>query len=323
MENQVLGYKSPLYGRRTAQFKVLPFGFDETLEYLDGGFSPQDAAVLYGATGGIPLYVSLIDEGLSVAENIMLNFLSPAGYLFEEPTNLIKQECREPARYNAIIKAVSDGASRLSTIAGKAGMETSLCSTYISKLISIGILKKEYPFREERGKKTIYRLSDGMFRFWYRFIPNNMSLIQRRQAKTAYDRIERHIPDFMGAVFEDICLSHLWRLNIAGRTPFPFVDAGRWWGNNPTKREECEIDIVADDDGSHAIFAECKWTDDVVRTDVLDALMEKSEIFRYASKHYFLFAKSGFSQGVRSQASALGNVTLVSLGDMTSSALTE
>ena len=30
MENQVLGYKSPLYGRRTAQFKLNPFTFQET-----------------------------------------------------------------------------------------------------------------------------------------------------------------------------------------------------------------------------------------------------------------------------------------------------
>ncbi|MDR1689385.1 MAG: ATP-binding protein, partial [Clostridiales bacterium] len=29
MENQVLGYQSPLYGRRTAQFKILPFSFFE------------------------------------------------------------------------------------------------------------------------------------------------------------------------------------------------------------------------------------------------------------------------------------------------------
>ena len=33
MENQVLGYKSPLYGRRTAQFKIRPF------TYKDIGFT--------------------------------------------------------------------------------------------------------------------------------------------------------------------------------------------------------------------------------------------------------------------------------------------
>ena len=30
MENQVLGYQSPLYGRRTAQMKILPFDYRET-----------------------------------------------------------------------------------------------------------------------------------------------------------------------------------------------------------------------------------------------------------------------------------------------------
>ena len=30
MEDQVLAYKAPLYGRRSAQFKILPFNFSET-----------------------------------------------------------------------------------------------------------------------------------------------------------------------------------------------------------------------------------------------------------------------------------------------------
>ncbi|MDR1204991.1 MAG: ATP-binding protein, partial [Peptococcaceae bacterium] len=125
MENQILGYQSPLYGRRTAQFRILPFDFEQTKQYFDGGhFSKEDIALLYGVTGGVPLYLSLIDKQLSVSDNIKLNFLSPTGYLFEEPGNLVKQECREPAQYNAIIKAIAGGASRLSEIAGKTGLET-------------------------------------------------------------------------------------------------------------------------------------------------------------------------------------------------------
>ena len=34
MEHQVLGYKSPLYGRRTAQFKITPFDFWEARQML-------------------------------------------------------------------------------------------------------------------------------------------------------------------------------------------------------------------------------------------------------------------------------------------------
>ena len=168
MENQVLGYQSPLYGRRTAQFKILPFDYATTKEYFADSFSNLDIAFLHGITGGVPLYLSLMDKKLSVKDNIKRNFLTPSGYLFEEPGNLIKQECREPAHYNAIIKTITEGASRLSEIASKVGLETSLCATFLSKLITIGIVKKEFPFREDKSKKTIYRLNDGMFRFWYK-----------------------------------------------------------------------------------------------------------------------------------------------------------
>jgi AAA+ ATPase superfamily predicted ATPase len=315
MENQVLGYQSPLFGRRTAQFKISPFDFEQTREYFADSFSALDTAVLYGVTGGVPLYMSLIDRQRGLADNIKTNFLTPSGYLFEEPGNLIKQECREPAQYNAIVKAIANGASRLSEIAGKVGLETALCSTYISKLISIGIVRREHPFREETAKRTIYRLDDSMFRFWYRFIPDAMPLIQRGEAELAYRRIEPQIPAFMGAVFEDICIQHLWRRNIEGKTPVAFIDAGRWWGNNPKKREECEIDIMADNK-EDAIFAECKWTNEDVGLSVLDTLVERSELFSYGRKYYYLFSKSGFSPGLLSQAARMENVSLVSFENM-------
>ena len=315
MENQVLGYKSPLYGRRTAQFKVSPFDYTQTIEYFSDSYSAQDTALLYGITGGIPLYMSIIDSHCSVVENIKKNFLEPSGYLFEEPGNLIKQECREPAQYNAIIKAIANGASRLSEIAGKVGLETALCSTYISKLISIGIVKKEYPFREETSKKTIYRLGDSMFRFWYRFIPDTIALIQRGKKELAYQHIHPQIPAFMGAVFEDICLQYLWTQSGVAQTPISFIDAGRWWGNDPIKRTECEIDIVADNK-EEAIFAECKWTNETVGLDVLNTLIERSGLFRYVRKYYYLFAKTGFSSEVLSQAARVDNVSLICFEEM-------
>jgi AAA+ ATPase superfamily predicted ATPase len=313
MENQVLGYQSPLYGRRTAQFKIHPFDYAQTREYFS--FSGTDCALLYGITGGIPLYMSLMDSHLSVEENIKQSFLSSSGYMFEEPANLIKQECREPAQYNAIIRAIAGGASRLSSIASKVGLETALCSSYIAKLISIGIVKKEHPFREETGKKTIYRLDDSMFRFWYRFIPDNISLIQHGETDLAFEQIQPLLPAFMGDVFEDICLQYLWELNIAKKTPILFTDAGRWWGNNHQKREECEIDIIAANKDD-AIFAECKWTNEPVRLDILEKLLERSELFNYKKKFYYIFAKTGFTSAVRAEALKLGNVTLVEFMEM-------
>jgi len=47
MENQVLGYKSPLYGRRSCQFKIEPFNYYECAPLLPG-FNDIDKITLYG-----------------------------------------------------------------------------------------------------------------------------------------------------------------------------------------------------------------------------------------------------------------------------------
>jgi AAA+ ATPase superfamily predicted ATPase len=154
-----------------------------------------------------------------------------------------------------------------------------------------------------------------MFRFWYRFIPDHLSLINRDEADLAYERIRTQIQAFMGAVFEDMCKQYLWRQNIAGRTPVPFTEAGRWWGSDPGRREACEIDIVADD-RRDAIFAECKWTNEPVGPDLLTRLLEKSALFRqYGNKYYYLFAKNGFTDALAAEAERRRDVRLVGFGD--------
>jgi hypothetical protein len=316
MENQVLGAKSPLFGRRTAQFRILPFDFYEVREYFAGGpFSREDIALLYGITGGIPLYLSLMDKTQSVEDNIKQNFLTASGYLFEEPGNLIKQEFREPAQYNAIIKAIATGSSRLSEICSKVGVESGLCAAYITKLISIGIVKKEHPFREETGKRTIYSLDDGMFRFWYRFIPDNMALISRGEANIAFGQFSSQISAYMGSVFEEICKQYLWRLNTTKQLPFLFTDAGRWWGANRIKKSECEVDIIAANK-DEAIFAECKWTNECIGADVIDTLLERSDLFTFSKKYIYLFAKTGFTDGAKERADAADNIMLICYQDM-------
>ena len=91
MEDHVLSYKAPLYGRRTAQMKILPFDFAETCAYFRK-FSPEDMALIYGIVGGTPQYLLQMDEQISVEENIKNTFLNPSSSIFEEPENLLKQE---------------------------------------------------------------------------------------------------------------------------------------------------------------------------------------------------------------------------------------
>ena len=211
MEEQVLGYKSPLYGRRTAQFKIHPFSFWEAKEMLPG-FTGQEQAVLYGVTGGIPEYLSRINNGISLDENIIRLFFDESGHLFEEPVNLMKQELKEPMTYHSIIAAIASGASRLNEIATKTGLESGGCSNQLSSLIALQIVRKEIPVTEsENSRKTLYRLEDSMYLFWYRFVRPYSSSIMCGVGRQVYETIMiPQMNDFMGTVFENICKQYLF-----------------------------------------------------------------------------------------------------------------
>ena len=314
MEDNVLAYKAPLYGRRTAQLKIQPFDFFESCRYFEN-FSGEDKALAYGIMGGTPQYLMQLDDRLSIEDNIKNTHLNPASSIFEEPNNLLKQEVREPAIYNAVITAIATGASKMSEISGKIDEDTSVCATYIKNLISLGIVKKEMPYGEKSGRKTIYSIEDNMFRFWYRFVPGNTSLISRGAADLAYSRIAPELSAYMGGVFEEICKQYLWRLLLAGKCAVSFTELGRWWGANPKTRTQEEIDIMGTDKDS-ALFGECKWTNDKVDLGVLETLVERSSLFHFGKTHFYLFSKSGFTKGCIDKAAALGNVSLVSYGDM-------
>lgn len=316
MEEQVLGYKSPLYGRRTAQFKLHPFTFFEARKMLPG-FSPEEQAVLYGVTGGIPEYLSRISQTRTMDENILELFFDESGRLFEEPVNLLKQELREPASYHSIISAIAGGASRINEIATKTGMETSGCSNQIASLTALGIIRRETPVTEGvSSRKTIYRLEDSMFLFWYRFVRPNMSGIIQNAGETIYEHVVKpNMSDYMGRVFEDMCQQYLYHPQIYATLPFLPGNIGRWWGTDPVKKRQEEIDLMAIQD-NQALLGECKWRNAPVNREILEQLLDRGCLFHYDKISYFLFSKTGFTEDVLEYEEADSSLYLVSFGDI-------
>jgi len=316
METQVLSYKSPLYGRRTAQLRIAPFSYFESLPFYDA-YAYTDKAVIYGITGGIPEYLTKIDQSKSVKENIIDLFLMASGHLYEEPSNLLKQELREPSTYNGIIEAIAEGATRLNVIATKCGIESNKCAKYLKSLLSLGIAKKEFPITETSSKKSIYLLDDMMFRFWYRFVFPNMSAIVSGLGREIYDyEVTENLSAYMGLVFEEICKQYLIEEAKKNTLPFFTGKVGRWWGGNPKEKRQEEIDILAYRKDS-GLFCECKWTNSPVDIDILNDLEAQSDLFSFSKKFYWLFAKTGFTDKLINEAKKRVNVRLIRFEDMT------
>ena len=317
MEEQVLGYQSPLYGRRTAQYKILPFDYLTSSLMLEG-FSTEEKLVLYSVTGGVPEYLSRIDQNLSVYENVRDLFFNPSGRLFEEPGDLLKQELKMPQTYNAIITAIAEGKSKLNEIAAQAGIETSQCSQMLNTLIKLGLCSKVVPITEKAdSRKTLYVLEDQMFVFWYRFVMPDISRITAvLGAMVCKEVFEGQLSSHVGYAFEQCAIQYMWLQLKKGTFPVQFPKIGRWWGGNAALKKEEEIDFIALKENK-AIFGECKWRSHSQGEEVLNDLIRKSELFpSYAKKYYALFSKSGFSKGLLAKASLQKNALLFTAEDM-------
>ena len=204
----------------------------------------------------------------------------------------------------------------MSEISNKVGENTNVCSIYLKNLLTLGIVQKETPYGEKASKKSIYSIEDNMFRFWYRFVPENTSLIARGAADLVYKRIEPHLSTYMGKVFEQICKQYLWKLLLTDKSPILFSSLGRWWGSDPVRKCQAEIDIMGEEDKNTALFAECKWTNEKTDSGVLETLIQRSELFSYNKKHYYLFSKNGFTKGCMERAKEQSNISCVTYSDI-------
>ena len=314
MKEQLLNKKSPLYGRKTAQIELKPFDLFDARAFFPEA-STGTVAELYGMVGGIPLYLKQLDVGLSLEGNITKAFLDPSSILYDEPLNLLKQEVSKAALYNAVISAIAGGASQHNQIATAAGIEPAALDYYLKELVRIGLIEKETPVIGDA--KGVWRITDSLFRFWYRFVRPRQSLIERGLGQRVAGRIVEAYPDHMGPVFECICRDWLWREYANGCLDVELTDIGRWWGNDPIEREQAEIDVVAIDDKRAVLLGECKWRSELTDVSVLSVLDRRAPLIGADSRApRYLFSKSGFTSGCEELAGTLGNVRLVGLDEL-------
>ena len=315
MEKQVLGYESPLYGRRTAQFKLEALHYRE-IKAFHPNLSPEQLSLIYGITGGIPHYINKLGVRSDIDAALLENFFEPSAYLFEEPENLLKQELREPAMYNSIIAAIAGGASHINEITTKVGIESGKCMKYLTVLLELGILQKETPLTEKPGRKTIYTIKDQFFRFWYRFVPRNMTAISSGRIANVYDRaVKAHLHGHMGLAFEEMCKEYL--LYYADNLPIELSDIGQWWGSDKETHKEVQIDIVGcQTDSKEYLIGSCKYRNEKIGTDELELLRHYAAVFGKGSKyHYYIFSLGGFTAPLL-ECGKRGEVTLITLDAM-------
>ena len=274
-------------------------------------YDDHDLVRLYAITGGSPGILRYIDPDRTINQNIDSVYLSPDSPMYRDPIHRLMSQVRSTEKYECILSALSKGPRQMGEIVEESGVSpSSACSTYLSSLIDLGMVRKDLPYGEKASRKGLYSITDPSFLFWFRFVHENRSLIEYRYSDDLYGMVVGEDDGYLPPVFRDICLQFIEE-NPA------FFDmsvtrSGRWWG------DAGEIDIVVGDLLT-TMFCDCRYRDSPVGLSVLDSLKKKSaSIKTIGTRKYAIFSKEGFAKDLTDYARRHSDVTLVSLRDICS-----
>lgn len=254
MEREVLGNKSPLFGRRTTQIQLRPFSYRDAALFHPN-YSRIDQARTYFICGGLPLYLSGFSPRRSVESNIAETILTEFAPLRYEPDFLLREELREVPIYYSILVAMAQGAVTAPEISRQTGIRDRALQYYFKTLLELGYITRRYPLT---GKAPItrhvrYELDDPLLRFWFRFVyPNTSFLAQMGPMRTFTDRIRPSLDAYFGYAFERMCRESLPFIYAREGISSSF-EIGQYWNKG------VQIDVVGFRHDGVTDLGECKW----------------------------------------------------------------
>jgi len=318
MEREVLGYKAPLYGRRTGSYLLSPLSLPAATLFFPR-YSPVQQVEAWAVLGGMPYYLCAFSDEMDVLTNIRQQILDVRGPLYSEPQLLLMEELREPRNYFSVLRSIAHGHTRLNEIAQTAGVgDATTTARYLDILQQLRVVNRHVPATEsypQKSKRGIYQIADPFLRFWFRYVHSYRSSLDLGLADAILEqRVRPTFEQFVSHAFEEAAREHVARLAVQGALPFLPERIGSWWDR------QTEIDVVAVSDAEGALLAgECKWSNQPVGSGVLDDLKRQVQVLntenRWRRVSYMLWAKAGFTPALR-QAAEAEDVKLVAVEEL-------
>lgn len=296
MQGFVLDSTEPLYGRADEIMKMKPIAPTFVGQALR--CDAEQAVREYAVWGGVPRYWELrenYDSLHAAIENLML---TSEGTLYDEPSRLLQDEMRDTVQASSILSYIGNGANKLSEIAARAEKQATDITPQLSRLRELGFINKEVPFgeSEKKSKKGLYRISDPLLCFHYRYVLPYRSLIELDNSAAVLDVFKKTENEYVSMVWKKLCRNHISSQGVDG---ILYKLASRWWGSyyNEEKGEyiPVELDVVAESfDGKHLFIGECKWQEHIDASEEISRLQKIAKGLPFAKDHeihYGLFLK--------------------------------
>ena len=130
----------------------------------------------------------------------------------------------------------------LNDITTKVGEENSVVAKYLKNVDRPWNRQKGNADYGETEQKTIYLLADNFFRFGTVLCRSMQVPLIRGESQRPTPCGEAVFSGLYGPDFEKMCQDYL--LYYANDLPIELSEIGQWWGTDPQKKKQIQIDIV-------------------------------------------------------------------------------
>lgn len=282
----IIKNKGGLHNRITRRIYLRQFTIGECKEYFKANniiFNEKDLMECYMVMGGVPYYLSMIERGNSLAQNIDQIFFKRQGRLYGEFEMLYSSLFEESSNYIKVIEALSKknkGLSRKEIIETTGMPDGGSLTKILDDLDNCDFIRK-YNSINYKERNCIYQLCDFYSLFYFKFI--------KKFGTTEKDfwTLQLNTPlhnAWAGYAFEQFCLQHIniieQTLGISGI----HTNVSSW--QSQKSDNGAQIDLVISRADNIINICEIKfWNTPYTITKKYHAeLMHKIETFRIETK---------------------------------------
>ena len=246
--NKVINDHGGLHNRVTKQIALQPFTLKECEMFAKSKgleMSRYQLAECYMVLGGIPYYWSLLEKGLSLAQNIDKIIFAKNGKLSNEFNQLYASLFKSPEQYIDIVTALGKkkaGMTREEIIAATDKYSNGALSKVLDELEYCGFIRKYNGF-DKKSKQAIYQLIDNYTLFYFKFIQQNENNDEHFWSASIDSAMHRA---WSGLAFERLCMAHTQQIKAALGIAGVLSSVYSWRKEADETSDGAQVDLLID-----------------------------------------------------------------------------
>ena len=273
--------------------KIQPVSFIDLVMF----FNTEDTSKcmdFYALLGGNIAFYKYFDINKTLKENIIKTFLNSDSVFRRAGNDVVLEYLREVNVYGTILYCLANGHNKLNDIFQHTGFSRAKISVYLKNLMSLDTVEKVSSFDtpgNENTMKGVYRISNPIVNFWYKFIYPHESYLELMSPEKFYDTfINDNIPDFLKDSLPLICKEYLNLLNKKHGLPIKVSKSGEWVGKAGT------IHYIGRDEHRNILAAYCALGNDPMNYSEFEWFDYCLKEAKVKADYIYLFSKSGFDE---------------------------